>query len=328
MQLRRLASAIITTAVSAFVTLQPCFAVDLVVLDSAPFIAKYDALIAVQDPDDMRTATLVIVPKQLEFELNTGTGKPRFGVQYAFSGGLAVAQLTASLRFSVVGSEMQTIVDYAERWLGVTSGSLASTTAGLKTKILFAIADVTNSKVDETLLSSNTPIDGPFALSVNLATYGKARLLTVLSGQQPLGGALIQVQYPAPVFIGQSAREKWLSTIAKYRLKDIIFSEEIFSKSPSDVATFRVRAKLASKLGAPISVEVPTGLTKGWMVAAPSTQAVLTEVEQQAPAGIVMIPLSPQYESQSWFFFNTACIDLKAQIIDLNGDVGCDGLAR
>ena len=53
--------------------------------------------------------------------------------------------------------------------------------------------------MDEKVLSANVPIEGPFALSVDLSIYGRARLNTVLSGQHPQGGMLVIAEYAAEV---------------------------------------------------------------------------------------------------------------------------------
>ena len=47
----------------------------------------------------------------------------------------------------------------------------------------------------------------------------------------------------------------------------MILADDIFSENPSDTASFKVRSRLASKLGSPASVEVPTGIVLGWKVA-------------------------------------------------------------
>jgi hypothetical protein len=294
-------------------------------IKAAPFDQLYDVFYVGTDTT-LSASQIAVVPKKIELDRDSASGKARFGLQYSFEAGApSFVQLTASVRFHYDKEEVEQVIKFVEK-LKTTVQPVTSISLGgfLSSTRLFI--DMGSGIKTEQLTLNPVPIESATVVSIDLSHLDKSALKELLSGERGIGGFMTVLQSPVSVVeMSPSPNAKalieWVLRQPVLTVKELERPTEASARGELDT-----RMSIAQTLGAPEIVSTSSGYSGGWNLQLEENRRKLEHLHDSVSQGTLRI-VSNQYYQDAVLLLNNVCTEFSEQIVNLaTGETGCKGL--
>lgn len=303
----------------------------LIPLDGLPHADGYDTFLVAEDAAGLSNPILGIVPKQLEFDLDNTTKRPKFGIQYDFSGNQNFISLTASLRYRQAPGELKDITAAAESRLGMNAGTLRLASLNVfTTTVSFFYRTPDNSIKTNAVLAARSPLTATYPVVVDLSSVPKSQVRDLLTGSAATGGFVGRTESNAAVYERKNDASDWEAIVDWARsfkalsVRQLALPSNSLAKSRPDV-----RLAIALALGTPSVVAFEGSYIFGWDMSPPSVASQLKKIVDDAKSRGPLLKISDKYENGIIMTLDNVCSTMATQIVDISsGATGCTGLEQ